>query len=200
MFSLLDFIPSWIYHLITSTGLLLILTYFILDFIPFINKYRLPVLIIGIVCTCVGLFFEGVVYSDLSWNAKVKEMEVKVAQAEAMSSQQNTKIVTKYITNTKAIKEKTDANLNLVEKYITKHDNNIMLPNSFIVLHNGSSQNEVSRSSGSDDDTPSDVKASTFLSTVTENYGTCYEMRELVLSWQEWYKEQRDIFNNAYNK
>jgi hypothetical protein len=68
------------------------------------------------------------------------------------------------------------------------------------VLHDVASQNQVPPSTIGTIRGTSDVETNKLIETAIENYGTCYEMRELVLSWQEWYKEQRDIFNNAYNK
>ena len=41
------------------------------------------------------------------------------------------------------------------------------------------------------------VKASDLLTTVVENYGTYYEIREKLMGWQTWYKEQKKIFEEA---
>jgi hypothetical protein len=35
------------------------------------------------------------------------------------------------------------------------------------------------------------------LTTVTENYGTCYETREKLKAWQYWYKQQKQIFDSV---
>ena len=125
-------------------------------------------------------------------------MELKVAEAEAKAAQVNVQIVTKYVEKIKVVKEKTNENIKYIETYITKHDNSIVFPKSFIMLHDSASQNEVSGSTGSPDESPSDVKASELLSTVVENYGTCYELRETVVAWQDWYKAQKEVFENTF--
>lgn len=43
---------------------------------------------------------------------------------------------------------------------------------------------------------PTNTKASGLLITVVENYGTYYEVREKLLAWQQWYAEQKKIFEN----
>lgn len=197
---LLSFLPDWIIHFIVIAGIGGIFAALVLDSIPFFSRYKLPVLLIGVLLTCFGLFFEGQLSVNEEWEAKVQELEVKVAEAEAKSAVENVKIVTKYRDRVKVIKENTDENVKLIEKYITRYDDTIILPNSFIVLHDNASQNEVSGSAGTFDETPSDVTASQFLTTVTNNYGTCYEIREIAASWQEWYKVQKEIFDNTFSK
>jgi hypothetical protein len=198
MMFLINYIPEWTVHLGFLLGLGLIFTSFVLYFVPFVATYRLPILLVGIIIACAGSFIEGVYYSNNWWLTKVREMELKVAEAEAKAAQVNVQIVTKYVEKIKVVKEKTNENIKYIETYITKHDNSIVFPKSFIMLHDSASQNEVSGSTGSPDESPSDVKASELLSTVVENYGTCYELRETVVAWQDWYKAQKEVFENTF--
>jgi hypothetical protein len=55
----------------------------------------------------------------------------------------------------------------------------------------------VARGPESTDGTPSDVKASTLLETVVDNYGSCYETAEKLKAWQQWYREQKKIFESV---
>jgi len=197
---LISFLPDWVIHLIVVAGIGGILAALVLDFIPFFSRYKLPVLVLGVLLTCFGLYIEGQLSVNKEWEAKVLELEVKVAEAEAKSAVENVKIVTKYKDRVKVIKENTDANVKLIEKYITRYDDTIILPNSFIVLHDSASQNQIPGSPGAFDETPSNVTASQFLTTITNNYGTCYEIREIASSWQEWYKVQKEIFDNTFSK
>lgn len=195
-----SFLPEWIFHIIVLLGAGLIVASLVLEYIPFVSRFKLPILLTGIFTLIFGVYFEGSLSCNREWEAKVKELEVKVAQAEAKSAQANSKIIIKYKEKVDTIKENTDENIKLIEKYITKYDDAIVLPNSFIVLHDSASKNEVSGSPGASDETPSNVTASQFLSTVTTNYGTCYEIREIASSWQEWYKIQKEIFDNTFSK
>jgi hypothetical protein len=65
------------------------------------------------------------------------------------------------------------------------------------VLLNSASRNEVARGAESVDGTPSDIKASALLDTVVENYGICNENIEKLKAWQEWYREQKQIFEGV---
>lgn len=51
------------------------------------------------------------------------------------------------------------------------------------VLHDSAS---LSIPPGNPDDTAASVEATTAISTVIENYGTCNQYREQVIAWQDW--------------
>jgi len=65
------------------------------------------------------------------------------------------------------------------------------------VLINSASQNEVARGASSTDGSASNVRASDIVETVVENYGRYNELREKVIGWQNWYLEQKKIFEGV---
>jgi hypothetical protein len=71
------------------------------------------------------------------------------------------------------------------------------LSNVGILLHNSASQNELPPSTIGTVTGTSNVKVPELLTTVTENYGTCYETREKLKAWQYWYKQQKQIFDSV---
>jgi hypothetical protein len=133
---------------------------------------------------------------EKEWRLKVSQMEEKLKIAETKSKEVNTVIQTKIVEKIKVVKETTDANVQVVEKIVTKYDNICTLSNAAIVLHDSASQNTVSPSTGSSVEGTSNVKASELLTRVTENYGLYYQVREQVLGWQLWYNEQKKIFED----
>jgi hypothetical protein len=133
---------------------------------------------------------------EKEWRLKVSQMEEKLKIAETKSKEVNTVIQTKIVEKIKVIKETTDANVQVVEKIVTKYDNICTLSNAAIVLHDSASQNTVSPSTGSSIEGTSNVKASELLTRITENYGLYYQVREQVLGWQLWYNEQKKIFED----
>jgi len=184
-------ISSYMPYIVHGILILGIVGYFASKFAGIYKFIAMPVsiaLIIG------AVFFEGNLYALQKYNKEVAEYQEKIKVAEEQSKKTNTVIQTKVVEKVKIVKEKTDANVQYVEKVLVKYDNMCVLPNATISLHNSASQNEVSRSTGSPDERPSDVKASDLIRTVTENYGTYYQMREQLLGWQQWYKEQRKIY------
>lgn len=196
---IVNFLPDWVFHLITLAGLVLFVVSVVLAYIPLIDRYKIPLQVLGIFIVSVGLFFEGTLYSNVQWNAKVAELELKVAAAEAASAKANTKIVTKYITRVEQIKDNTDETIKYIEQHVARDDDKCDIPNSVIVLHNSASKNEVPPSTGGAYEGTSDVKISEFTTTVVENYGTYYQISEQLKAWQEWYKTQKDIFEKAFN-
>ena len=184
---LLDLLPHWIFYTIFSIGIFLALGASII-------KIR-NAQIIGVLLIWVATWFIGGIYNDNAWQTRVKDMEAKLILAEAKSQIVNTQIVTNTVTKIKLVKEKTDANIQYVTKYIAKElDADCRLTNASIVLHDSASRNEVSGSPSSTTSSASEVKASELLTTVVENYGTYYQVVEQVKGWQDWYQQQKKVF------
>jgi len=189
---LLNFVSTttlfWAAHAILAIG---IVGYFASNFAG-VYKYITKPLAIALVIA--GAFLQGNLYGTSGYLAKVKEMEEKIEQAKQQSAQVNTAIRTRIVERVKVVKENTNANVSVVEKVVTKYDNLCTVSNAAISVHNSASQNAVAPSSGAAVEGTSDVKISELVRTVTENYGTYYEMREMLLGWQQWYREQRKIY------
>ena len=106
-------------------------------------------------------------------------------------------VETKVVEKVKVVKQNVYVNKEIIKEVAGKQlDAKCSLPESTIMLVNSASQNEVARSPSGADGTASTVKASDVLSTVVENYGICNETREKLISFQEWYKAQKKIFED----
>lgn len=146
-----------------------------------------------LICT----FYYGKRVNDNQWLAKVHELEQKVAVADEKSKAINTVVETKVVEKIKVVKQNVYVNKEIIKEVAGKQlDAKCSLPESTIMLVNSASQNEVARSPSIADGTASTVKASTVLDTVVENYGICNETREKLISWQDWYKAQKKIFED----
>lgn len=195
---MLDFLPNWLFHLLVLIGIggIIVGQFFI--FIPFIRQYLLAIRVSSIIILAIGVFFEGGISNEEKWLARVHEMELKVKEAEVKSANANTQIVTKYVDKVKVIKEKQDARVEYVDRYITKEsDAKCDVPNAFVVLHDSASKNELPPSPGPSYEGTSNIKISEVGKVVTDNYTICHETREQVKSWQDWYKTQRSIFDQV---
>ena len=192
---LLSLIPTeilqWIIHGIVLLGLF---GFIYSHFVPIYGKIISPIAILILV---LGVYCEGGYFVEKEWRSKVEDMEKKVAEAEEKSAVVNTIVQTKIVEKIKIVREITNANVQVVEKIVTKYDNICTLSNAAIVLHNSASQNVLAPSSGTIVEGTSDVKASELVRTVTENYGLYYQTREQVIGWQMWYSEQKKIFENV---
>ena len=194
MIWILSFLPNFIFHLIVLAGVLGLLASQFFRFIPFVSHYTLPIKVASIFALIVGIWFEGGISNNDAWLAKVKEMELKVAKAEAQSAEYNTKLTAKIAENNKIIKENTNANQKAISKYVTDE---CRMSNVAVSLHNSASRGEVPSSSIGTITGTSQVKTAELLSTVTENYGTYHEVTSKLKAWQEWYKEQKQIFESV---
>jgi hypothetical protein len=135
---ILNFLPNWIFHLTLIAGILVLLSSWLLSAIPFIKSYGLPLQVLGIILVVLGVWYEGGISKDNEWKIKVSELEIKVAQAEAMSAEINTKIVTKYITRTKVIEKQGDVIKEYIEKEVAISDAACKIPQSAITAHDAS--------------------------------------------------------------
>jgi hypothetical protein len=98
--------------------------------------YKTPIQLVSIALVVIGVYMSGAISNEEAWLARVAELEVKVAQAEAKSAQENTKIVEKIVFKDKIIKEKGDTIIKYVVDEIIKYDNQCKIPQEFIKAHN----------------------------------------------------------------
>lgn len=198
MWILTSLLPTWLVtyfvHIIFVVGLVATFASSIVAKIPFISSYGRLVKPLGMLILAIGIFLEGSWWNERGWQTKVKEFEAKVAVAEQKAKEANSKIETKVITQIKVIKETTNENKAAITKYVT---DSCQLSNAAIMLHDSASQNQVSGSAISSITGTSNVKVPELLTTITENYGTCYETREKLKAWQDWYKTQKQIFEDV---
>lgn len=193
----LHLLPEWLIHTTFVVSILAAVVGFLLQDLPLIAQYRLPVQVVSTVLVVASVFLEGGMAEKAAWQARVLEMQAAAAQAEADAAKTNTKIVTQVITKVQYVKDTTNANKQAVANVGQALDSSCSLTSGAVVLHDSASQNQVSRSPTTADGSPSNVKASQLLTTVVDNYGTCYEMREKLLAWQQWYREQKQIFESV---
>ena len=98
---ILQFIPDFVFHLILLIGLLGLSASFFLSYIPFVSQYRLPIQIAASILIVIGVYMEGAINNNADWEARVAELKLQVARAEADSANANTKL-TEALANNQA--------------------------------------------------------------------------------------------------
>jgi len=83
-----------------------------------------------------SIFMIGAISNNDAWLARVKELETKVAQAEAQSATLNTDIVEKTVVKTQVIRERGKDIVKYVDREVVKHDVNCVIPKEFVTIHN----------------------------------------------------------------
>ena len=110
---LLNFIPDafliWIVNAILIAGIIGTVVAFFFGFfvryLPWITPYRMLLQIVALVLLIAGVYFKGGVGVEMSWRARVADMEAKVAKAEAESKTANENIKTVYVDKVRVVKE-----------------------------------------------------------------------------------------------
>ena len=133
---ILSFLPTWIFHYVVCAGALAILFSTFLGFVPLISQYKIPLKYIGFALLALGIFFEGAIYNNEAWVARVTEMEAKVAKAEEESKEANDKLDKKVTVKVQQIVEKKRVLKQYIDREIVKYDNTCTIPNEFIEVHN----------------------------------------------------------------
>jgi len=125
---LLSFLPDFIWHTLTICGFLAVVISIFLKNIPFISQYRLILQYGGFIALLLGVWMEGDIANEAKWQARVKELEAKVAVSEEKSKTENVKLVTKVVTKTEYYKERGADIIQYVDREITKYDNTCPVP------------------------------------------------------------------------
>ena len=145
---ILSFIPDWFWTLVLIAGVLGILAAWVLKFIPFVSTYRLPIQVGAIIALLVGVYFQGVISNEGKWQARVAEMQVKVAEAEAKSQETNIQIVTKTVNKLELVRTKGQDIINYVDREVVKDRevikfvDNCPIPQIIINTHNTAALNQ----------------------------------------------------------
>lgn len=88
----------------------------------------------------------GAIHDNDAWEARVKEMQDKVAVAEIQSKEENVKIVQKVVTKTQVIKTRGEDIVKYVDREIVKYDEKFAkggvceIPQEFIKAHNDAAE------------------------------------------------------------
>ena len=188
----------WISYILIAIGVGLYVVSKLVTWLPLIAQYKLPAELSGVLLLVIGSFLFGSYGTEMAWRERVAELEAKVKVAEEKSQQVNTVIQEKIVTKIKVVKENVYVNREIIKEVAGKQlDAQCTLPKSTVSLHDSASRNEVARGPESTDGAPSGIEASRLLDRVVENYGSCHENAEKLKMWQEWYREQKKIFESV---
>ena len=139
---ILSILPEWAFHLILTVGIIGTVAGFALGMIPAIRQYKLPIQVISLLVLSLGLYLEGGLADYKTWEARVKEMEAKVAVAEEKANTKNVEVQEKIVTQTKVIREKGKDIIKYIDKEVIKTEEVIKyiemcpVPKAIIDIHN----------------------------------------------------------------
>ena len=102
---LLSLLPNFVYHLLLIFAILAFGASYILKMVPFITTNALVIRIASALLIVFCVWVEGGIANEAKWEARVAELEIKVAKAEKAAAEANGKIETVYVDRVKVVKE-----------------------------------------------------------------------------------------------
>lgn len=139
---ILNFLPNWIFHLLGLAGIFAIFASYFLRIIPIVRVYTVPVRLAGVALIVTSVFFEGAVWDNDAWVAKVKELEARIAIAEEESREANKKLEEKLQEKAKVIMIRGNTITQYIDRELVKYDTKFIpggiceIPKEFIKAHN----------------------------------------------------------------
>lgn len=116
---MLSFLPDWFWILFLIAGLA---AYFLSRFL---GVYKVPAKIGGLIATILSVWMLGAASNEEKWQARVKELEEKIAAAEAESKKENVVIQEKIVYKDKIIREKGKTQIEYIDR-IVKGDTEVI--------------------------------------------------------------------------
>jgi len=158
---------------------------------PLALLQNIPWKLLGIIIICTGIYFlgrsHGVDSVQKEWDAANGQQSKIVIDTIIKQAAGSERIVTKYVESIRIIKEKGKTITNEVPIYVPY--DSCTLPGGFRVLHDAAASNEFPDAASITD--AASVDAQVAATTVVENYSTCYEIREQLISLQDWVNTMR---------
>jgi amino acid permease len=92
---ILKFLPDWIFYAVLLIGLVGLAASFVLKFVPMVKQYQLPIQAISGILIVFGVYMAGAISNEAAWQARVTELQLKIARAEVQSAEANSEIKNK---------------------------------------------------------------------------------------------------------
>ena len=127
---------------ILSTVLAFFVVNHILRLVPGLSKYVTIAQVVSLLVLTAGVYFKGGYSTEMQWRERVREMEAKVAQAEAESRDANAKLDNKSRDRVKVIQGKQIIVKQYIDREITKYDATCPIPKEVVKAHNAAAKNE----------------------------------------------------------
>lgn len=143
---MLGLLPDWFWTLVLWAGIASIGGSYLLAKIPVVGQYKFPLRLGGVIALLIGVYFQGVIANEEKWQARVKELEAKLAIAENRSHEENVKIEEKIVNKTKVIKQKGDDIIKYIDREVVKKEEvikyveNCPLPKDVLDIHNAATK------------------------------------------------------------
>lgn len=125
---------------ITGTVLTFVVLNRVLLLMPFLAPYYQALRAISVIFLVGGIYLEGGYSAEMQWRERVREMEARVAAAEAESLAANARLEKKSAEKIKVIQGRQVVVKQYIDREVKKYDNQCVIPDAFIRAHNDSAE------------------------------------------------------------
>ena len=125
---------------ITGTVLTFVVLNRVLLLMPFLAPYYQALRAISVIFLVGGIYLEGGYSAEMQWRERVREMEARVAAAEAESLVANARLEKKSAEKIKVIQGRQVVVKQYIDREVKKYDNQCVIPDAFIRAHNDSAE------------------------------------------------------------
>lgn len=131
-----QYLPDWVFHALFYLSLVATVLGFAFSKARFIKQYAMLLKLSGIIGLVLAIFLEGALIDNKVWQARVKEVEAKLAKAEEDGKKANEQLAKNSAKKVQKQKEKTIVVKQYITREVTKYDNTCVIPKEFVKAHN----------------------------------------------------------------
>ena len=139
---LLDILPNWIFYIFILVGAIGMVVAFFMQFMPWVSTYRTQIILASIICLLVGIWFDGGITNQQRWEAKVVDLEKKLAVASVKSAESNTKLVQKLDDKLATAKANNNTVIQYIDREIVQYNKQCVIPKQAIIAVNAAATNK----------------------------------------------------------
>ena len=129
---ILQFLPNWIFYALLLCSIAAFVATKFLSILPQAKLIQAASIAVAVI----SVYMVGAISNNDAWLARVKDLEVKVAEAEAKSVTVNTEIVEKTLIKTQVVRERGQDIIKYVDREVVKYDTTCVIPKEFVLIHN----------------------------------------------------------------
>ena len=163
-------------------------------FLPLVKGWGMVAKTVGTLLLIGSVYLYGGYITEMKWRAEAAKLKADMDRKVALAHKKSKQIVTKYVVQTKVIKEKGDA-IKKLSEHVKEADAKCIVPKSFVLLHDSAAKNEIPDTSAGVDGSASRVNLSAVGETISINYNSYHQLSEQLKALQDWVSSQEKIYN-----
>lgn len=142
---LLSYLSDMLIHAMVIIGIIGTLASFFIPTNPLTAQYGIVTKFVSVAILCAGIFFEGTIFKDKIWEARVAEAQLQIAEAEKKSAEANATIQYVYITKKQQVEVVKQATQTRVKTDADLIDSFCMIIPNVVDILNTSAKNGVKK-------------------------------------------------------